>query len=752
MASAPWRRFRPQLELLEDRTVLSSRTPVLIVPGVGGTTPLPDPLVAAAWLLQQGPNPSLLTYIDNFKLTIWGKTFNLTVYQPLINSLLQSGYVLNQNLFVATYDWRLPIAPYDGVLDTYLHAGVYNVPGLNNGTSYGLQATDITSGRFKFGVDYLGYWLQQASAAYFAANGKPLDKVNVVAHSMGGLVARAYVQSDAYGGIYDSTTGRRLPTIDNLVMIATPHEGAAETWNPYHNNWVGASLSDDLFLYGTTYILDAAYQAVQAGLAILDYQFRPLITSSSDPERFVRQYVAGFRDLLPTYPFLDGGTVNQDLDIRNDLALDLSGDNNPFIANRFAGLVGHTDAIFGTTLTTQTLEMTVVDDGSPATRGFVQPFSGPGRPTHLGERWFRSFDLAAFGDGTVPYPSQIYFFPLDPLQITVITNPPGPVDHDGIVSNPAVIARVRMILGVQTLFAVGAGPGVAPEVKVYNADGSLRADLLAFAGNFHGGVRVATADVTGDGVEDVIAAAGPGGAAEVVVFDGRTLQAVRRFFAWTPGSFSGGTFVAAADVDRDGCADVIVGAGNGGLPEVKVFSGRNGSLLRDFFAFALTFRGGVEVAAADVNRDGRPDLLVAAGAGGGPQVIAFDGGTLQPLASFFAFVPSFTGGVHLAAADLNGDGNQEVLAGAGGGGGPQVTVFDGLTGTALRSFFALTPGFSGGVRVSSADRNDDGRADVIAAAGPGGGPEMAVFDAATFGKLDDFFAFGPDFRAGIYVG
>src|SRR5262249_24941532 len=53
--------------------------------------------------------------------------------------------------------------------------------------------------------------------------------------------------------------------------------------------------------------------------------------------------------------------------------------------------------------------------------------------------------------------------------------------------------------GLVRLFAVGADPGAAPLVRVYNADGSLRFDLLAYGPGFAGGVRVATGDVTGDG-------------------------------------------------------------------------------------------------------------------------------------------------------------------------------------------------------------------------------------------------------------
>jgi hypothetical protein len=94
---------------------------------------------------------------------------------------------------------------------------------------------------------------------------------------------------------------------------------------------------------------------------------------------------------------------------------------------------------------------------------------------------------------------------------------------------------------------------------------------------------------------------------------------------------------------------VLTGAGPGGTPHVRFFDGRGDTLLANFFAFDPAFAGGVRVAAADLNGDGRADLVTAAGPGGGPHVRAFDGGSLAELDGFFAFAPAFAGGVFVAA-------------------------------------------------------------------------------------------------------
>src|SRR4051794_24205548 len=64
--------------------------------------------------------------------------------------------------------------------------------------------------------------------------------------------------------------------------------------------------------------------------------------------------------------------------------------------------------------------------------------------------------------------------------------------------------------------------------------------------------------------------------------------------------------------------------------------------------FGASFGGGVRVAVGDVNGDGTPDLVTAAGPGGAPVVRTFSGVDGSELGSFLAFEPTFTGGVNVA--------------------------------------------------------------------------------------------------------
>jgi hypothetical protein len=251
--------------------------------------------------------------------------------------------------------------------------------------------------------------------------------------------------------------------------------------------------------------------------------------------------------------------------------------------------------------------------------------------------------------------------------------------------------------------------------------------------------------------------------------------------------FQGGTDVAVGDIDGDGTADVITGAGPGGGPHVKVFSGvdilagsTNPTKIRDFFAYQPDFRGGVNVAAGDVNGDGQIDIITGAGPGGGPHVVVYSNGNQNvQLMNFFPYETTFRGGVDVAAGDIGGDQvTDEVITGAGPGGGPKVGVYNylpnadpTLTAQKIAEFFAYSTTFAGGVNVSSGyttnnrDASNFLYADIITGAGPGGGPHVKVFrllDALydnngnpanwQFFEAGNLFPYAASFTGGVRVG
>ncbi|HEY8505387.1 MAG TPA: FG-GAP-like repeat-containing protein [Gemmataceae bacterium] len=357
------------------------------------------------------------------------------------------------------------------------------------------------------------------------------------------------------------------------------------------------------------------------------------------------------------------------------------------------------------------------------------------------------FDIGAYEYPVTPPPP-----PPPPPGVPPVPPPPGPPAPPG--GEP---------------FAVGAGAGGAPEVRLFGPGGEERLALTAFGAGFLGGVRVAAGDVNGDGTPDVIAAAGPGALPEVRAFDGRDGSELFRLLAFEE-TFAGGVYVAAADLDGDGAADLVLTPDEGGGPRVRVLRGRDRSVIADFFGIEdLGFRGGARAAAGDLSGDGVPDLLVGAGFGGGPRVAAFDGTSLSGVpqklfADFFVFEQTLRNGVFLTAGDLNGDGFADVTVGGGPGGGPRVFALSGrdliASGAAvpLANFFAGDVNNRGGVRLAAKDLDGDGRADLLAGAGDGAAPRVSAYRAAEVPADGvppahlDFGVFGPALTGGVYVG
>src|SRR5262245_57840235 len=142
-------------------------------------------------------------------------------------------------------------------------------------------------------------------------------------------------------------------------------------------------------------------------------------------------------------------------------------------------------------------------------------------------------------------------------------------------------------------------------------------------------------------------------------------------------------------------------------------------------------------------------LVTGAGGGMGPSVRVVDADGSDR--TFFAYDPSFTGGVRVALGDVNGDGILDIITGPGPGGGPHVRIWDGVTLTEIGGFFAYNPLFAGGVFVAAGDVNGDGRADIITGAGPGGGPHVRIWDGVTLTEIGGFFAYNPAFPGGVNV-
>ena len=300
--------------------------------------------------------------------------------------------------------------------------------------------------------------------------------------------------------------------------------------------------------------------------------------------------------------------------------------------------------------------------------------------------------------------------------------------------------------------ATGVDYGGGSVVQINYTNGT-NLSFFAYGSGYTGGVRVALGDVNGDGYADLITGTGVGGGPHIKVFDLRGGQPVTiaSFFAFEP-TFMGGVYVATGDINADGYADVIVGAGQTGGPRVKVFNGAAGYAINtiapamDFFAYDPSFTGGVTVSAG--NRDTQPgdEVITGAGVGGGPNIRSFNAAG-QLLDNFFAFSTSITSGIFIAAGYVDSDGTADIIAGTGFGTTTQVAAFfsTGARPTAL----PFTNVFIGGARVGVVV-NSLGQEAFAAAAGPGGGPQVNIFNSS-LATIDSYIAINPLFNGGLFM-
>jgi Tol biopolymer transport system component len=311
----------------------------------------------------------------------------------------------------------------------------------------------------------------------------------------------------------------------------------------------------------------------------------------------------------------------------------------------------------------------------------------------------------------------------------------------------------------------GPGSGSTPLLRGFDAlGGPTLLSRLAYAATFRGGLSVAAGDVNGDGANEVITGAGPGGAPEVRFFAGSRAGTLSGSFLPYPSTFAGGVRVAAGDVDGDGRAEIVTAPGAGTAQPVRIFrrtpAGAIVPVAPTFFPYGSAYTGGVHVAAGDVDGDGRADIITGPGPGNPLPVRVFrrnPNGTVTPILDFLPYGPTFRGGVFVAAGDVDGDGRAEILAGPGGGSSGAVRVMKrnpNGTLTVLATFSPFGSTISGGVRVAAGDVDGDGRADIIAGRGPGNPPQVRVLKRNPNGSLAplaSFLAYPSTFTGGVFV-
>ena len=376
------------------------------------------------------------------------------------------------------------------------------------------------------------------------------------------------------------------------------------------------------------------------------------------------------------------------------------------------------------------------------------------------------------------------------LGTSVALTPGGRIVVGGAAGTDGLLLQVFGPSTISGNLAVAGPPG--GQAQLYTADpttGRFFATPAAVgpvAGLGFAPLRAATGDVDGDGTPDTVLVTGPGVPLRVAVVSGAN-SGTLLVAPFDPfgGDFLGGGYVAVGDVNGDGRAEFVVTPDEGGGPRVTVFSHAAGTQMAGVRANFLgiddpSFRGGARAAVGDINGDGTPDVVVAAGFGGGPRTAIFTGQSVlmgspaRLVNDFFAFpgtdAVNLRNGSFVAAGDVTGDGFADLVFGGGPGGAPRVFVLSGALVSAgnvagaqaapVSNFFVAGDAADrGGVRVAVADADGDGRGDLIAGSGANRAARVRVYAGVSLGGggepavLQDLTPFGGAvIGEGVYVG
>jgi subtilisin family serine protease len=289
-------------------------------------------------------------------------------------------------------------------------------------------------------------------------------------------------------------------------------------------------------------------------------------------------------------------------------------------------------------------------------------------------------------------------------------------------------------------FVVAQQRGSEPRVRRLSSRGETLNEFYAYNPAFMGGVRLAVGDVDGDGKEEIVTGAGPGGGPQVRIFDLEG-NVEGQFFAFDEGDRLG-IFVAVGDVNGDGVDEILVTSDEGGTGQVRIFN-RHGHLKGAFFPHGRT-ASAVRVSIGNLDTDDSFEIISTTESAHGLVVIHDGKGRYE--SSFNAF----EGRVDLlqsAAVDVDGDGVEEVLVASGAGYSPRVGVYN-SSGSLLHSFFAFPYEFRGGVEISAGDIDGNGQAEMYLAPQSNGGPQVRIFNAQTE-LIGGFFVFDAANRFGI---
>lgn len=316
---------------------------------------------------------------------------------------------------------------------------------------------------------------------------------------------------------------------------------------------------------------------------------------------------------------------------------------------------------------------------------------------------------------------------------------------------------VRTIYVVEPIIATGPKIG-GPQVRVFAPDGKLISQFMAFDKKKDTmGINVAIGDLDGDYNPEIIVSKRMGGDSRVKVFDLSGKDLKLDFLAFSA-KFKGGVSLVAADLEGDGRDEILAVPQNSGSAQVRIF-GFRGSKIElinpGFYSYEKDFKGGSSLAAGDTDGDGVKEIIAAPLSEKSPEIKIFalqNKKYILKTSGLLAYSSKFKGGVELGTGDVDADGKDEIVVAPASNGGPQVRLFklSGGKGSILNQFFAFNKKLRIGISLSSADIDGNGSDDIVAGIGDGGS-NVRMLDQKAKRIADEFHSYSLGFKSGITI-
>lgn len=244
---------------------------------------------------------------------------------------------------------------------------------------------------------------------------------------------------------------------------------------------------------------------------------------------------------------------------------------------------------------------------------------------------------------------------------------------------------------------------IYPEIKIFSSDGKLKKSFFVLNFDYEGALSLASGDFDNDGKKDLIVSTLDAPRGEIWNIEGKKIY---DFFAFD--KFRGGMEVAAGNLDGQGGDEIIVGASYNGGPHIRGFDSTGYKL--SFFGFNENQRSGIRVFAIDLGNDKKAEIIGFSSFNQDPKLRIFgnDGHLIKEIVLSKEFNKN---GIEVTAGDFDGDGNKEIAVTGGYGNLSKILIFN--NNLELKSQFFFDKDYIGGLNLSAGDINNDGKDELI---------------------------------------